>query len=671
MVISEVFRDPQPGAPTAGPAMLLESLQAGISAQLAVLDDPALTGTGHSSAELLGVTGTALAGRLATHLVREIITRGSAGGPLAPLASQLNHELTRLQGHQQGQRIEETLARLAADVRAALNPPPATVTTAGRPLEEVTDPFALEVHQPVQLQDAPPGLPDLPAYVPRDHDRQLARAARAAADGRSAIAVLVGGSSTGKTRACWQALQLLREQPGGWRLWHPIDPGRPEAALRELPAIRPRTVIWLNEAQLYLDPPGDIGEQVAAGLRELLRTPARAPVLVLATLWPQHWDVLTTRPVAGPDQHAHARELLAGHDITVPGTFTPAQLQQLTAAGDPRLTRAAQAEDGQATQYLAGAPLLLARYRNAPPAAAALINAAIDARRLGAGIALPVAFLDAAAPGYLTGAQWDALPGDWLEQALAYTAAPCNGTRGPLTPTRGAPGTIPPPAPAYRLADYLEQHGRREHHARIPPASFWDAALAHVRDPADTARLAGSARNRLLYRYATPLYRHATDAGDADAAMYLADLLAERGNLDEAAQILRTLADAGDAVAAQRLADLLAQRGNLDEAAQVLGARADTGDTVAAAQLAQLLIERGDLDELRARADTGDTVAAAWLAQLLARRGDLDGLRGRVDAGDVSAASPLASLLISQGRGEEAERLRRFGLNPDGSIASA
>jgi hypothetical protein len=29
----------------------------------------------------------------------------------------------------------------------------------------------------------------------------------------------------------------------------------------------------------------------------------------------------------------------------------------------------------------------------------------------------------------------------------------------------------------------------------------------------------------------------------------------------------------------------------------------------------------------------------------------------------------LVSLLIKQGRGEEAERLRRFGLNPDGSIA--
>ena len=76
-------------------------------------------------------------------------------------------------------------------------------------------------------------------------------------------------------------------RPGPWRLWHPIDPSRPDAALRELPGIGPRTVVWLNEAQFYLDAAdGGLGERVAAGLRELLRDPGRAPVLVLATLWP-------------------------------------------------------------------------------------------------------------------------------------------------------------------------------------------------------------------------------------------------------------------------------------------------------------------------------------------------------------------------------------------------
>ncbi|MCW2936648.1 MAG: hypothetical protein JWM19_7610 [Actinomycetia bacterium] len=207
-------------------------------------------------------------------------------------------------------------------------------TPAGRPLEKVTDPFAFEVHRPVQAQEPQLGLPALPAYVPRPHDGELAEVVRAAAEGTSGMAVLVGGSSTGKTRACWEALGLLRERPEGWRLWHPIDP---EAALRELGLIGPRTVIWLNEAQSYLAPAdAGLGERIAAGLRELLRDPGRAPVLVLAALWPQYWIDLTARPAAGTDPHAQARELLAARDIAVPTAFTADQLPLLTAAGDPR-----------------------------------------------------------------------------------------------------------------------------------------------------------------------------------------------------------------------------------------------------------------------------------------------------------------------------------------------
>ena len=147
------------------------------------------------------------------------------------------------------------LAQLRGEVRDALAAPGSGAGPAGWPLAEVSDPFALEVHRPVQPEDPQPGLPVLPAYVPRDHDAELGSVVRAAADGSSGIAVLVGGSSTGKTRACWEALSLLRDRPGPWRLWHPIDPSRPDAALRELPAVGPRTVVWLNEAQLYLDVP--------------------------------------------------------------------------------------------------------------------------------------------------------------------------------------------------------------------------------------------------------------------------------------------------------------------------------------------------------------------------------------------------------------------------------
>ena len=326
----------------------------------------------------------------------------------------------------------------------------------------------------------------------------------------------------------------MRAQPGPWRLWHPIDPSRPDAALRELRGIGPRTVVWLNEAQFYLDAAeAGLGERVAAGLRELLRDPDRAPVLVLATLWPEYWHGLTARPAGGADPHAQARELLAGHDITVPAAFTPVQMGQAARAADARMVLAARsARDGEVIQFLAGAPELLARYRNAPTTAAALICAAMDARRLGMGAGLPQAFLEAAAPGYLTDAEWDGLGEDWLEQALAYTAVPCKGARGPLTrirprPARGtarsfgdqAGSTAAAAGPLYRLADYLDQHGRAQRASQIPPAEFWSAAVHAA--PGDQAALGAAADARGLYRDAAQLYKNAAASGDTRAIVYL------------------------------------------------------------------------------------------------------------------------------------------------------
>ena len=314
----------------------------------------------------------------------------------------------------------------------------------GHPLTEETDPFALEVHRPME-PDAGTSrdLPLLPPYVQRAHDEELARVTQAATEGRSGIAVLVGGSSTGKTRACWETLQIIKDSSipdAPWRLWHPIAPSHPEAVLKGLPNVTPHTVIWLNEAQLYLDTPD--GEEVAAALRELLRDDKRAPILILATLWPEHWSTLTTRPgYSAPDPHAQARELLAGCDISVPSAFNETQLRELADADDPRLLQAASyASDGEVAQYLASAPELLSRYENAPPAPKALIHAAMDARRLGVGDSIPLSFLKAAAAAYLTDGEWDSLNDDWLPSSLEQIGESGKGAIAPLTLIRRRPG---------------------------------------------------------------------------------------------------------------------------------------------------------------------------------------------------------------------------------------
>jgi hypothetical protein len=114
-VIGEVFGAPDPLGALARYGTMLETVQAGIAERLAVLDDN-LTDTGPSSAELLGFSAALLAEKLTSHLVREIVVRGARGGPLEPLAAQLNHDAT----HLQVQRIEDVLGRLAGDVMDAL-----------------------------------------------------------------------------------------------------------------------------------------------------------------------------------------------------------------------------------------------------------------------------------------------------------------------------------------------------------------------------------------------------------------------------------------------------------------------------------------------------------------------------------------------------------------------
>jgi len=128
MVVGEVFAAPAPEA-DGEHGTLLEALQGGIAARLAVLDDRDITAEpGWSSADVLGVPAGLIAEKLASHLVREITGRGARGGPLEPLANQLAHD----RGFLLGLRLEgkvDHLDDMLASMLAALDPagPPAAI----------------------------------------------------------------------------------------------------------------------------------------------------------------------------------------------------------------------------------------------------------------------------------------------------------------------------------------------------------------------------------------------------------------------------------------------------------------------------------------------------------------------------------------------------------------
>jgi thioredoxin-like negative regulator of GroEL len=538
--------------------------------------------------------------------------------------------------------------------------------SAARARVSEADPRRLGVHAAISVPGVPDEIP--PEYVPRDVDAAEfgVRAKVAAAAERGGFVLLVGGSSVGKSRCAFEAVRALLPD---WQLAHPDDPAGVAALAADPPR---RAVVWLDELQRYLD-----GEHGLTGgvVRTLLNAPN--PVVIIGTLWPDLYAAYTAMPApGGRDPHARERQVLDLADIVrIAPEFSQAERDRARAAAvrDKRLAVAFGTAGYGLTQTLAAAPQLVARWedaRTAAPYGWAVLTSALDVIRLGARAPLSADFLRAAASGYCTSTQQAEAPEDWFEQAMAYATGKLHGAVAALTPQGAGMSQVR----GYAAADYLVQHAAPQRRRERLPASTWDAVLGHFRDPADTARLANSARDRLLYCYAIPLYQHAANAGDVATAMTLAELLRERGDPDGDMQVLRARADAARGWAAWELARLSREHGDSDRDEQVLRARADAGDAMCASELAELLRERGDLDGLRARARVGDGYAASKLAKLLYERGDLVGaeqvLRARADAGDAMCASELAELLYERGDLDGAERVLRARADADDGRAA-
>jgi TPR repeat protein len=501
-------------------------------------------------------------------------------------------------------------------------------------------------------------LPDLTTYLRRAHDSQLCEMFKSVV--RPVMVVLVGGSSTGKTRA---ALEAVRECLPDWLLLCPADAAELAGQLTS-GAVGPRTVLWLNETQVFL---GD--QPAAAALRGLLA--GDEPVAVVGTMWPQYWKDFTDGPAARePDRHHQARELLNNAvRVAVPGVFTGDDLAELRRPLDidPRLAAAAEAAgmDRNVIQVLAGGPGLVQRYEH--PAGAedrygqAVVTAAMDIRRLGHESPIGWTLLDEVAAACLDPADRTDAPAGWSSTGLAHATKEVRGVAA-LTVHRGRPGAGL--ADGYVLHDYLDQYARAARRGVLPSAGVWDALVAHTSSPADRTRLARQAQRRGLYRYAVDLARPAADAGDAAAMHVLAVRLDAAGHSEEARQWWRRAAEAGDPDAAQILAKHLDEAGQGEEAQRVLRRAADTGDTSAILAMATRFDEAGHGDDaeqwLRRAADAGDTsVMERFAARLDAAGRHQEAeqwLRRAAEGGDSFVMQLLAARLDAAGRGGEAEQ---------------
>lgn len=484
----------------------------------------------------------------------------------------------------------------------------------------------------------------LTPYLTREHDDHLREHLAAALnDGISVFALLLGDSTTGKTRALYEA--VLDQAPDN-PLLHPAD-ADDLLKLLDGGAIVPGTVLWLNETQRYLQ--GDGGHAIAKYLAR--RLAELRGVAMVGAMWRTSFVDLTVRgPATDPGPILDLLNSRHTVLLDVPDALTEDQCARLrsmatgeSAAGaDTRILHAldaGSAEYGRVIQHLSGGPKLLAAFRSGTlftPVEHALVTAALDARRLGHHQPIPTALLAHAADGYLTVRQRPSQP-DWDEATLRDLT--CGYRRGDPKDRTDIHYTLTAlnvhvvrsgTPPSFEPADYLDQHTRRDRQAELGPATLWDALASHTCDPADLQRLGQAAEDRGLFKHALTFYCKGVLEGHPFAGPSLINLALRRDHLDPLHHSLRWTAAHVEVMAPDAVTRLLRTLKNADatEAVSILSARVARNTSVtdpdATARLLDMLGEAGGdeaVHELAARAATQADPADPDIARLLEAMG--------------------------------------------------
>ncbi|MYR43036.1 alpha/beta hydrolase [Streptomyces sp. SID5910] len=510
---------------------------------------------------------------------------------------------------------------------------------------------------------------DLPRYVPRDHDRELRLALRETAT-NGGLVVLEGEPSTGKSRSAYEA--LTAELPD-WRL---VRPHTAKDLDELVTSGSSHTVVWLDDLSRFLDAPGGL---TAADLLRLID--AYPPIVFVAALWPGSYDDSAERSGAADGSAlSEAREILRlAKIVSVAEELTESEwaAARSAAAEDPRIAAALIGADFGLFQTLAGAPVLLRRWRGGDPYGRAVLNASIDALRVGGPEVLTLDYLRAAAPGYLTSSQWARATPNWLDSALAYCAERVDGATAALSPVSGvlAGSTV-----GYRLADYLLRVGEQHRRFSSVPTEAWRALLRTVVEPQILGRIGWNAEWRLLYELAHDFY---TSAGQ-DGVTRRAALLTHQGLSAQALELLEQDAQKGNAAAVKAL---VSQKWPTDTGPEDVVARLApyvSEHPSAAEEVARALDRLGRTEEsihhwvglAEHNHSRAVKIAVGHLLRLDRRPDALELLRNHAGSDPVGARPLLVRLLLEEkteaGRTEAESWLRRWleegdslGLLPD------
>jgi tetratricopeptide (TPR) repeat protein len=489
-----------------------------------------------------------------------------------------------------------------------------------------------------------------PTYVPRARiDRQV----RELLDAGERFIVAVGDSKSGKSRSMAEMLHRLRPTA---QLIVPAA-GDPAAlsklARRPLPLSGEGGVLWLDEIDRYL---------VSGGLeyKVLLSFLDRAPrVTVVGTITSRSYHDIT---VTG--KSARGRDVMTARDATAQFRQVLSRAKLVRVASEPSSEDLAAArrlypdENFAARgigEQMVAAPLIEDRYaaaRETSPEGWAIIQAAVDWRRIGVSGPVSRAVLRTLFPHYLHEVAPYLEPDDErFNNGLDWATEPLAGTIALLVTVAPAPDNA-----SYRAFDYVLACAEGQGPFELVPvaAAAWEEAVGSLdADELLVIIQAALVRGEVgVARQAAEAARQSADdpAAAARATLLLGELCAAAEEMDAAVKLLEEAAASGvsDVVPAAQgdLGTILAMRGDdPDRGRALLRSAIGAGDPQVTAQaqlsLGAVLMDQGDLSGARplleaAMAAHHDLAEVPFIG--LTSQGEMERTRVRLPAKEADLA---------------------------------
>jgi hypothetical protein len=371
-------------------------------------------------------------------------------------------------------------------------------------VRNVSDPLAWGVHPSAEWQSG-----RVTPFVDRDVGPEIVK--RLLSD---RFVLIVGESTAGKSRL---ASETVRRRYGGYRLVEPLVRAGVPAAVRLAIGVG-RCVLWLDDVERFFGESG-LGRHHLDAIRN-----ARGERYVVATIRAEEYARLAVpvgdrQPVSTEDGRGGWDVLEAMTRVDLPRRWSPAELARAAEyRHDPRIASALlHADEFGLAEWLAAGPQLLTAWRDgwAPgqhPRAAAIVAAAIDARRVGVHRPLSKELLERMHRPYLEQRGGTRLRPEPFDEAMAWVLTPLYATSSLLIP--GADG--------YLAFDYLVDAPGQQ----TVPAATLTSLLADA-DPDEAAQIGWFSWISFHPEVAEHAYQHADR--DREGSLTAIDFMIERG----------------------------------------------------------------------------------------------------------------------------------------------